>query len=347
MTGSNVTTPATWREIARYAVSCPSPHNTQPFRLRIRSDSEADIIFLPRRGLWVADPHGRFTWLTAGIFAEICAIAAHGLGYELDCSTDFSGMYPGGDTETPQIISRLTLMQVAGPVADFDPQLMLDRHTSRLPYDGHAIPEALLLDMQAEAQRTGHRFEARSDGQAIDRVIELNRQALFHHMMNAPIRNELVRWLRFGTREEDITGDGLSARCLGFSARLLKSFFTSPGFWTLPGIKSLVGFVYGRSMRGVGTIGWLRGPYVTMEDWFNAGTTMFRLWLIVTRHGYYWQPYGSVITSDEARTNMISYFGMPDEKGGADMVWLLLRLGKSETPPLSCRLPFEDIILCG
>jgi hypothetical protein len=347
LTESTVTIPATWREIARYAVSCPSPHNTQPFRLRIRSEREAEIIFLPRRGLWVADPDGRFTWLTAGIFAEICAIAAHGLGFELDCQTDFSPMYAGGDTETPQIISRLTLRPAMLPVADLDRKLILDRHTSRLPYDGQPISQDLLADLQAEAARTGHRFEQRSDGQAIDWVIELNRQALFHDMMNTPIRKELVRWLRFGTREEDITGDGLSARCLGFSARLLKSFFTSPGFWTLPGIRSLVGFVYGRSMKGVGTIGWLRGPYVTMEDWFRAGTTMFRLWLIVTRHGYYWQPYGSVITSDEARTNMIRYFGMPDEKGGADMVWLLLRLGKSEAPPPSHRLPFEDIVLCG
>jgi hypothetical protein len=344
---SDETRSAPWREIARYAVSCPSPHNTQPFRLRIINDAEAEIVFLPRRGLWVADPEGRFTWLTAGIFAEICSIAAHGLGFELDCRTDFSAMYRGGDTETPQVISRLTLRPAAAPVADLDPQLILDRHTSRLPYDGQAIPEALLSEMQAEALRTGHRFEARSDRQAIDWVIELNRQALFHDMENVPVRKELVRWLRFGTREEDITGDGLSARCLGFSAPLLRSFFTSPGFWTLPGIKSLVGFIYGRSMKGVGTIGWLRGPYVSMDDWFRAGTTMFRLWLIVTRHGYYWQPYGSVITSDEARANMIRYFDMPDERGGADMVWLLLRLGKSEAPPLSHRLPYEDIILCG
>lgn len=336
-----------WRSIARHAAACPSPHNTQPFRLRFRSETEAEVVFLPRRGLWVADPHGRFTWLTAGIFVELCTIAAHGLGFELEQRTDFVPMYRDGDTETPQVIARLTLRPADGPVADLDPALILARHTSRLPYDGHPIPEALLAEMQAEAARTGHRFEARNDGEAIRWVVELNRQALFHDMLNAPIRRELVRWLRFGTREEDITGDGLSARCLGFSAPLLRSFFTRSGFWTLPGIRSLVGALYRRSMKGVGTVGWLRGPYVTMEDWFRAGTTMIRLWLIVTRHGYHWQPYGSVITSDEARTNMIRYFDIPDEKGGADAVWLLLRLGKSAPPPISRRLPFEDIVLCG
>lgn len=258
----------------------------------------------------------------------------------------FAPFYPDGDTETPQLIARLRLVRSATPVADLDAQLILDRHTSRLPYDGKPIPPALIAEMQAEAERGSHRFEVRSDPQSIQYVIELNRQSLFHDMENAPIRNELVHWLRFGTREESITHDGLSSRCLGFPAPMLKSFFTRPGFWTLPGIKQAIGWIYAQSMTGVGTIGWLRGPYVTIEDWYKAGRTMIRLWLIVTRHGYYWHPYGSVITSDDARTNMIRYFDMPDEQGGADMVWLLLRLGKSPAPPLSHRLPFEDIVLC-
>lgn len=334
-----------WREIARYAATCPSPHNTQPYRLKLISPTEAEVIFLPRRGLPVADPLGRFTWLTGGIFIEICSIAAHGLGYELDHVESFEPMYPDGDTATPQVLSRLTVRPAAGPIGDFDPQLILDRHTSRLPYDGHPIPSELVAEMAAEAGRHGHRFETRSDRTSIDWVIELNRQSLFHDMENEGIRRELVHWLRFGEREEEITHDGLSARCLGFSAPLLKSFFTRSGFWTLPGIKQAIGWLYGTSMQGVGTIGWLRGPYADPADWMAAGHTMFRLWLVVTRHGYYWHPYGSVITSDSARGNMIDYLKL-DREQPSDFVWLLLRLGKSKSPPLSYRLPVEEIILC-
>ena len=251
------------------------------------------------------------------------------------------------DTDSPQVVARLALRPAAGPITDLDPQLMLARQTSRLPYDGRPIPAELIAALQAEASHGRHRFEVRSDPAAIAWVIDLNRQALFHDMLDAPIRAELVHWLRFGEREETITHDGLSARCLGFSATLLRSFFTRPNFWTLPAIKQAVGFLYGRSMTGVGTIGWLRGPYVGMEDWFAAGVTMIRLWLILTHAGYYWHPYGSVITSDEARSNMIRYFAMSDENDGADAVWLLLRLGKSPPPPRSYRLPLEEIILCG
>ena len=81
-------------------------------------------------------------------------------------------------------------------------------------------------------------------------------------------------------------------------------------------------------------------------DWVAAGRCMIRLWLMLTRRGIYWHPYGSDITSEDARTNMIRYLRLPEEADGGDMVWLLLRLGCSAEPPLSHRLPLEDITLC-
>ena len=336
-----------WHQIAPYAQRCPSPHNTQPFRLRIVDEREAELLFLPRRGLPTADPLGRFTWLTAGVFAEIVAIAAHGLGYELQAAWDFSPMYPCGDTETPQVLARLTLTEAAEPVPDLDPQLIIDRHTSRLPYDGSIVSAEVIEELKVEAERLGHRFETRSDKQAIAHVVELNRQALFHDLDNDPLRDELTKWLRYDAREEDLMRDGLSARCLTFSPRLFRSFFTRHHFWTLPGVRNVVGLVYGATMKGIGTIGWLRGPYRHPRDWVVAGRCMIRLWLMLTRHGIYWHPYGSVITSEDARTNMIRMLGLSEEAGGENMVWLLLRLGRSKEPPLSHRLPLEEVILCG
>jgi hypothetical protein len=336
-----------WREVGRYARSTPSPHNTQPFRLEILDETRAEIVFLPRRGLFVADPLGRFTWLTAGIFAEICRIAAHSLGHRIDVAFDYSPMYPGGDHETPQTLARLTLEDAGGAIPDIPAELILKRQTSRLAYDGSVCPPEIISELQREASRLGHRFETRTDAEAIRWVIELNKEALFHDLDEEPLRKELIGWLRFSRREEDLTRDGLSARCLTFPGPLLKSFFLNHRFWTLPGIRSIVGAVYGATMRGIGTIGWLRGPYVTSQDWVAAGTVMIRLWLLLTAHGYYWHPYGSVITSEAARGKMIRHLDIADEAGGKDMVWLLLRLGKSPKPPVSERLPLEEVILCG
>lgn len=335
-----------WHRIAVYAQRCPSPHNTQPFRLRILDQRNAELVFLPRRGLPTADPLGRFTWLTAGIFAEICSIAAHGEGYALAVEWDHSPMYADGDTETPQTLARMTLRKSRAKIEDLDRQLILDRHTSRLPYDGTPVPAEVIAELKAEAERLGHRFETRSDREAIRWVVELNKQALFHDLDNDPLRTELTKWLRYDRREEDLMRDGLSARCLTFSPTLFRSFFTRHRFWTMPLVRNIVGTVYGTTMKGIGTIGWLRGPYRNSKDWVAAGTCMIRLWLTLTKHGIYWHPYGSVITSEDARTNMIRYLRLPEEAGGGDMVWLLLRLGRSKEPPLSHRLPLEEIILC-
>jgi muconolactone delta-isomerase len=335
-----------WQAIAPFAQRCPSPHNTQPFRLRVRDAESAELLFLPRRGLPTADPLGRFTWLTAGIFAEICAIAAHSLGYTLEAAWDHRPMYPDGDTATPQVLAQLRLVDAGQVVPDLDPQLIIERHTSRLPYDGRPVPADAIAELKAEAARLGHRLETRSDKQAIRWVVELNRQALFHDLDNDPLRDELTKWLRFDAREEDLMRDGLSARCLTFSPALFRSFFTRHRFWTLPVVRSIVGRVYGATMKGIGTIGWLRGPYRDSRDWVAAGQCMIRLWLMLTRRGLYWHPYGSVITSESARTNMIRYLGLGDEREGADMVWLLLRVGSSKTPPLSHRLPLEEVVLC-
>ncbi|HXT08594.1 MAG TPA: hypothetical protein VN715_16880 [Roseiarcus sp.] len=153
--------------MARYAQRCPSPHNTQPFRLRVLNDLAAEVVFLPRRGLPVADPHGRFTWLTAGIFVEVCAIAAHGLGYEIETEWSHSPLYPGGDTETPQTVARVRLHPHTGPLQDIDANLILLRQTSRLPYSGEPCPQTVIDELKIEAERLGHRFETRSDADAI------------------------------------------------------------------------------------------------------------------------------------------------------------------------------------
>lgn len=339
-------TAAAWSAIGRYAQRCPSPHNTQPFRLRVIDDREADLVFLPARGLPVADPLGRFTWLTAGIFVEICRIAAHAAGRELEAIWDWTPMYRGGDLETPQTLARLRLAEAGGVIDDLDPQLILGRQTSRLAYDGTRVPASVVTELQREAARLGHRFETRSDRAAIAHVVELNRQALFHDLDDDGLRTELTRWLRFSGREEDLTRDGLSARCLTLNGGLLRSFFLQHRFWTLPGVRAVVGAVYGATMKGIGTIGWLRGRYATREDWVAAGQVMIRLWLMLTRAGLEWHPYGSVITSETARTNMVRYLELPAEAGEEDMVWLLLRLGTSPRPPLSHRLPVADILLC-
>jgi hypothetical protein len=334
----------TWHKIGEYARQAPSPHNTQPARLKIIDDTHAQLVFVPSRGLYVADPDGKFTFTALGVFAEICKIAAAGQGYKLTYKYRLEPLYPKGDHEKPQVIADLELVKDAG-VQDLDAQLILERRTSRLPYDRRTIDPKAVAELQQEAETWGHKLFVRDDPEAIRWIIELNQDSLFNDLEDAGVREELKKWLRYSKREAHQKLDGLSAEAMQLPGWLMKSFFYQHRFWTLPGVKQLTHWVYGRTMRGIANIAWIQGPFVTTEDKLNTGHLLIRLWLIMTKHHVYLQPYGSIITNDKSRASMLKKLNILGEAGGKQMVWLLMRLGYSNEPPRSERLPLEEYFL--
>jgi len=67
-------------ETARYA---PSPHNVQPWRLRILSDDTADLLIEKRRTLPKEDPTGSFIILSMGLFIEALTVVAANSSFKL------------------------------------------------------------------------------------------------------------------------------------------------------------------------------------------------------------------------------------------------------------------------
>lgn len=335
-------TDSPWRRLATYARRAPSPHNTQPARLEIVDDRHARVLFVPDRSLPVGDPDARFTQLTIGIFVETLRIAAHGAGYELDARYTHAPLRHGGAT---QKVADLTLRAADGPVDDLDPELILRRRTNRHPYDDREIPAEVLAELEAEARRFGHTLHTTTDRDAIRWVKEVNADALFHDLEHERYRDELGSWLRYSERHAGRTRDGLSPQALVLPGWLLKGFMSAHSLLAAPGIRRLARWVYMRTMRGIATVGWLQGDFVDAEDWTRAGHLMMRLWLILTREGIWWQPYGSVITTDVARSRMVERFGMREGDGGRDMVWLLVRMGYSAHEPVaSHRLPLQEVV---
>jgi hypothetical protein len=143
-----------WRELAEYARWAPSPHNTQPSRLRIVDDERAEVLFVPERGLPVGDPLGKFTQLTFGIFVEALRIAAHARGHELEVTYAGEPLYA---VRRPlQKVAELRLIPRGEPISDFDPQLLLRRRTNRHPYNDRPLPVDVISELEDETRRYGH-----------------------------------------------------------------------------------------------------------------------------------------------------------------------------------------------
>ena len=65
-----------WEKLLETAVNAPSPHNVQPWRLRILSDETADLLIEKRRTLPKEDLTGSFIILSMGLFIEALKIVA-------------------------------------------------------------------------------------------------------------------------------------------------------------------------------------------------------------------------------------------------------------------------------
>jgi hypothetical protein len=332
-----------WHTLAEYARWAPSPHNTQPTRLHVVDAERAELHFVSQRGLPVGDPVGRFTHLTFGIFAETLRVAAHARGFELEITYTGEPLY--GDDRPMRKVADLRLCNVGVRIDDLDPDLILRRRTNRRPYNNRPMPAHVVNELCSEARRYGHTFATSSDAAAIQSIKELNRDSLYHDLAHPDFRSELSSWLRYSEHEARMTGDGLSAGAMALPGWLLKGVMRFHRLFTAPVASQATQHVYMQTMTGIPTVAWIQGDFVDADDWTSAGHLMMRLWLILTRHGVDWQPYGSIITNDAARRSMTEKFGMVEGDGGRDMVWLLVRMGYSDHEPVrSRRLDVAEVL---
>lgn len=337
--GADLDVDGLWREGAAYARWTPSPHNVQPWRLRVVSATQAELYYDHRRLLPVTDPTGAFTIMGLAIFVEYLGIALRQRGYDLHAeipaqTLDFSAT-------RPVLFATMELTSAKGEPA-FDRQLILMRKTSRLPYDGRTVDKASMQALGAIAAAEGHRLEWSSDRSFVDWALDLNRFTLFGDLDDDPTRTELRRWIRPTDAEAEMKKDGLWSHCLRFPGWLLKAFFDDHKKWGHGWRARLSGRLLVDGMRGTRTVAWWSGPFDAHADWIGAGRVLGRSWLELTRRGFQLHPFGSIITNVRAHAQLAEKVGAPEH---GRRLWLIARLGRSETPPRSYRVPSADIFL--
>ncbi len=328
-----------WKSILEYAIWAPSPHNTQPWKIKIISEAKAELHYDPKRLLPVEDKNNAFQTLALGIFIETLNIAAHKVGYEVH--EEYINMDLNESSTDSQIFAILTLTQTLEK-ENLDASLILKRRTSRLPYNGKIIDEHILNELIKIAKNYHHIIHFRTDKPFIDWVLKLNQKTLFYDMSEKRTKEEVGRWLRYSQSSAKKKRDGLSAYCMKFPGIVMYLFFHKRGLFELPVIKDIIDKLYIYSMRGTTTVGWIEGSWETSEDWINAGKMLIRLWLTMTSHEVYLHPFGSIITNPHSHEEIKNALHIDESKA---KVWLLFRTGYSNIPPRSYRLPENDIIV--
>jgi hypothetical protein len=328
-----------WRDIIEYARWAPSPHNIQAWKFRLVSEDEAVLLFDPSRLLPGTDPTGRFTAAGFGILLETMSIAAAPYGLQVDAQ--YLGAFLDSTKTEPTPFANLKLVARTQPES-LDRQLILDRRTSRLPYDDHAVSQVVLDELATIAQQFGHVLEFSTNPTEVEWVVGLNADTMFYDMTDPIARNEVGGWIRFSKSEARRKADGLAAYAMLFPGWMMRLFVKANFIFRLPLLSQLSRWMYIRSMSGTRTVAWISGDFETPEGWDKAGRMLARLWLTMTEHGVYLHPFGSVITNVKAHARMDERFHNPKRK---DPLWLLLRLGHSDVPPQAHRLTVDQLLI--
>jgi hypothetical protein len=329
-----------WEELVDYARWSPSPHNIQPWKLKIVSDLQAELLYDTSRLLPATDPSSRFTIAGLSMFITCLDVAAASMGYTIHTEHENEPVLNDATTGL-RTFARLSLVKRLQPPT-VDCKLILKRRTSRLHYDKRPVSIDVVNRMSAIAARYGFTMNNSTSTQLIRTVLDLNRETLFHDLDVEAARKEISKWIRTTDEEASTTKDGLWSRCMRFRGSLMRNFFFHPERFHAPWKRKVLGNVYKNSMQGTRHIAWISGSFANRADWLRGGEMLQYLWMDITRDNVYMHPFGSVITNENAHRRFESVVSHDPAKGE---LWLLFRMGYSDEPPRSFRLETKDIII--
>ena len=335
-----------WKELLETAIYAPSPHNVQPWRLRIGSDNSADLLIEKHRTLPKEDPTGSFIILTMGLFIQALKIVAANNSMKLDFQfykplSEFTPQHIAKAEDELLPFAKLTLARQRARTADepnYENALFLTRRTSRLSYLPDSIPEDVVQTLSNLAHAWGQTYKQVTTADTVEQVLKRNIEAVFEDLNNPAYHDEIVEWFRFTDRSSRRNRDGLDYRCMN-SSRI--SFWLAarvPQLLRLPVTRPILKKIYRRQLGHVPTIGMLAGPFWQPESAFETGRFLLCFWLELAKHDLYIHPYGNLVTNKAAAEWCRQLLELPQ-------IWLMFRIGFSKTPPQSYRRSVEEVLV--
>ncbi len=327
--------PKAWSDILEISQRCPSPHNVQPWKVKIHSDSSCTVYVDNARTLPKEDTTGSFIRSGMVMYLETMRLAAE-LQHCRLAYTLLPEQAAGPDGLVP--FAAVAMHPDSAIKPTFHRDVFYARQTSRLSQLPQPVSGTIQQALQATAASFHHNYGYTTDGQRIHDMLSQDILALFQDLGRPNYHDEIVSWFRFSGRTSRKHHDGLDARCMNIS---VPEYFVSakaPFIFRLPVLKQLFIQRYRSILGKTHCIGWLSGKFWEPEDAVVAGKLLVHFWLQLTTYGLYIHPFGNLVTNKEAR----KWF---ESATKTDDIWFVFRIGYTPRPPLSYRKPVEEILL--
>ncbi len=349
-----------WGEILELARWTPSPHNTQPWKVRHLGKRRIEVLLDPARALPDEDISGCFILAALAMYVEALRILAANRGFGLAthdveaeavrrAATRAGGLadpIDGSSTEhstagDPAGLVRYATVELTdGPIVEprFEDAVFLSRRTSRLAPAEEPLPPEAPAALEALATPLGYTLHLIEDRETVADLMRLNLDAVTEDLTTPAYRDEISRWFRYGREHERETRDGLSARCMNMPPRELRMLPKFAGLASWRGVGGIFRALYRRRLGPVPRLMILDGPFWNADAAVKGGTSLMRLWLGLERHGLRIHPFGNLITNHDANLALRARTGIRDP-------WIVFRAGRTPEPPRSERLALEEVLV--
>ena len=333
-----------WCTLLETAIQTPSPHNVQPWRIRLVSEREAELLIDGKRTLPKEDTTGSFILSAMGMFVEAVALLAapqgFGLVYQLSHPAEWYAEAIIHERKTDLLpFANLQLSPCSPRESPYPDALFLKRRTSRIGLLPTPIGEAAFATLANLATQWGQRYEQITNSEKIENILAQNTNALFEDLNTPSYHDEIVAWFRFTDRAAKRHRDGLDWRCMNTSRTAFWLAARWPKLLVFPLANSLLRRHYRRQLGLVPTIGLLAGDFFRASSAFEAGRFLIRFWLETARLGLFIHPYGNLVTNPSAAQWLAETTRVKD-------IWLIFKIGHSEAPPKSYRRSLDDVMVC-
>jgi nitroreductase len=307
-------------ELLAAAVAAPSMHNTQPWRFRVRRESQTiELRADPARMLRYSDPDGRAVHIACGAALFNLRLAAAVAGRQPVVT-----LLP--DPGQPLLLATVGL---AGPGRAQPAERELHaaiarRHTNRGPFSGRPVPPGVLAELTEAARLEGAILHVLDRDETV-RVLRLARDAESDQLADPAYREELAQWAG-GARDRDgIPDSALGPRSVDGRApvRDFRPAQPRPRSYALfeqaPQLAVL-------SMR-----------FGEKADWLRAGQALQRVLLTGTGRGISASPHTLPLETPDA-------WLVRDPRSVGEQPQMILRIGYGQPVPGAPRRPVSEML---
>lgn len=322
-----------WFDILEVVRHCPSPHNVQPWKIRILSDGTVELLIDGSRTFPFTDHTGSFIISAMGMFLTYCEIAAQNRGYVLhSCIADVDKIKLGSGLS---LFAKLSLEKQENlPKHVFTDADLIDRKTSRKENLHCEIPERVLQKLTQVVEGFGYTIKFTINQKIIESVLQQNITALFSDVNDWPYFSELKPLLMIGRKSE--AKDGLHYKAMNMSKLELATPKHLPQIVQIPLLDALMRLIYRKQIGHCEYLAFISGDFWERTDALNAGKMLITFWLTLNKNSIHLHPFGNLVTNLAARKNV-------EDMMGIEKMWFVCRVGYTDEPEESNRFSVAEI----